>query len=91
MGACQQDLRRLTCAEFLNTTAPDTESSAASGPQAGGGDKRLLKQVKIMLLDKTFWRECHETFQKRSFHEEMHAYLMTIMSFPAFLNYFDDN
>lgn len=40
MGACQQDLRRLTCAEFLNTTAPDTESSAASGPQAGGGDKR---------------------------------------------------
>lgn len=28
------------CAAFLNSTAPDTESSAASGPQAGGGDKR---------------------------------------------------
>jgi len=74
MAACQQDLRRLTflcrgsrCAEFLNTTAPDTESSAASGPQAGGRDKRSLKQVKIMLLDKTCWRECHETFQKHAF------------------------
>lgn len=31
---------------FLNSAAPDTESSAASGPRAGGRDKRQINQVK---------------------------------------------
>lgn len=34
------------CSAFLNSAAPDTESSAASGPQAGGRDKTQINQVK---------------------------------------------
>lgn len=46
-GGCQ-------CSAFLNSAAPDTESSAASGPQAGGWDKRQINHLKEEGLEKHY-------------------------------------
>lgn len=74
---------------FLNSAAPDTESSAASGPHAGGRDKD--KPIKWKTgLDKTEWGECHETFQEHIVSNCLFKDYL-IMSFLGFLNYFNDN